>query len=184
MSIWYHYDVTASGDRKAIAKFFSLDETDIHYIDHFEFNFGQKNVPGLRLGKLVEQNSDLIFLIKQSVEGDTSWWIEKFDEDLQQHQYIRIESSRDYGGSPCRSTEYNKLILEEYKKENPELTAKHLAGLKGFEGFRWSSFFYNFEKTAAKLKRFEDYKEMITVMSKDDFDDHDDSPFPDKADYQ
>jgi len=68
MSMWVGHDITAYGDRQAIGKFFNLAPENIHYIDHFDFSFGQKSVPGLRLGKLIEQNSDLIFLLKQSTD--------------------------------------------------------------------------------------------------------------------
>lgn len=157
MSIWYHLDVTAIGvDRKAVAKFFNLDpETDVR-TDVFRFSFGQKNAPGLRLGKIVEQNPDIIFLVQQSVEVDTNqWWIERFDKIPNQHQFILIQ---DFGAV---ENKINKRIAEEYEKELPGLTMKHLNGQKGYEEFRWSTFFNDFGKAATMLRQAEDYKETV-----------------------
>src|SRR5271154_378099 len=90
MSVWYHYDVEAIAvDKRAVAKFFNLDpETDVR-IENFKFSFGQKNGAGLRLGKIVQQNPDIIFLVSESIESDTvNQWIERFDKIPNEHQRI------------------------------------------------------------------------------------------------
>lgn len=68
MSNWYHIDVTGFGDRKAIADFFKLPEDDVNYINSFDFSFGQKNIPGLNLYKLIVNNPELIFLVKEDTD--------------------------------------------------------------------------------------------------------------------
>jgi hypothetical protein len=157
MSIWYQLHVTAIAENKtAVAKFFNLDpETDVR-TDSFEFSFGQKNGPGMRLGKIVEQNPDIIFLVKQSVECDTvQYWIERFDAAADQHQFILIQ---DFGDV---ENKVNKKIVDKYERKLPGLAIKHLNDQKGYEGFRWSQYFNDFNKAATMLKQAEDYMEMV-----------------------
>lgn len=157
MSIWYHYDVEVMGKREALAKFLNLELDDVR-IENFKFSFGQKNGPGLRLGKLVVQNPNLIFLVKESVEVDSvAWWIERFDKSSQKVQRVHIEDSGEY------IVEINKKILEAYTKEYPTLPAKHLANERGFEGFRWSMFF-DFETAENMLNQADQYEEMVSPM--------------------
>lgn len=157
MSIWYHYDVEVMGKRESIAKFLNLQLEDVR-IEHLKFSFGQKNGPGLRLGELVVQNPDLIFLVKESVEVDSvAWWIERFDKDSGKIRRIHLEDSGEY------VVEINKKVLDAYTKEYPTLPAKHLAREKGFEDFRWSMFF-DFETAAVMLNQSEEYKEMVSPM--------------------
>lgn len=160
MSIWFQHTVTALGDRAAIGKFFNLDpEKDIHYIDSFTFSFGQKNVPGLRLGKLIEQNKNLIFLIEQSSDYDTVWWLERFVGDTHQHIQIGRFAHAEYGGN-----QINKLILEKYAEKFPYLMAKHEAGTRAFD---WKHFFNDFDTAAAMLSQADQYKEMTPYAKAD-----------------
>jgi hypothetical protein len=153
--MWAQYDIKALGDRKAIGKFFSLDpEKDIHYIDSFEFSFGQKNIPGLRLGKLIEQNPDLIFLARQSTDYDVVYALERFDQANNKLQRIFIERSAygEYGGN-----QLNKKLIEEYAQHFPYLMDKIKDGSRTYD---WSYFFNDFGKAADILSRADDYKEM------------------------
>ncbi len=193
MSIWYDLEVTAIAENKtAVAKFFNLDDSweDVR-TDHFTFSFGGKNAPSLTLHKIMEKNPDLIFLINQSVECNTSqWFLMRFDQVSGKQQLVFVQDSGD-----CNN-EINKRILEEYTKENPTLPEKHFANQKGFEGFRWKMFFNDFKKCAAILNNAENYKVMLATLGDREreaeqeaeqeaaFDSHDDSPFPDKADYE
>jgi hypothetical protein len=166
MSVWYHYDVEAIAvDKRAVAKFFNLDpETDVR-VENFEFSFGQKSGAGMRLGKIVEQNPDIIFLVNESIESDTSnWWVERFDKITNEHQYIPLSTTGSY------TTEINKRVLEEYTERFPNLPEKHFAGEKGYEEFRWSMFFNDFGKAASMLRRASQYQEMIMPISQEDID--------------
>lgn len=158
MSIWYQLKVHAiAKDKSAVAKFFGLSDSweDVR-TDMFEFSFGGKNAPSLSFKKIVQQNPDLIFLVEQCVECDTvGWFLTKFDVNINQQQFFWIQ---DFG--PV-TNKISKKILEEYEKENSELLAKHLAGQKGFEDFRWTMFFRNFDKTAEMLSHAEEYEEMV-----------------------
>lgn len=158
MSVWYHYDVhTIAVDRAATARFFNLDpEKDVNaYADSFDFSFWGKNMPSLRLGKIIEQNPEMIFLVKERVEDSVSWWIDRNDLVADQHQHIFLYTSGQV------TTQINKKILEEYTKEYPTLPVKHVNGEKGFEEFRWSMFLSDFGKVATMLRRQEEYKEMV-----------------------
>ena len=142
MSIWFQYSVTAIGDRVAIGNFFKLDpKEDIHGIEDFEFSFGQKNVPGLRLQKLVVQNPELIFLTKVSSDYDVVWYIEKFDVATDKVKHIFIERSP--FDIECGGHEVNKLLLEEYSKQFHYLMDQHKNG----RPYEWRSFFFNIERT-------------------------------------
>ena len=164
MSTWYQYHIEViAKNKEAVAKFFNLDPKDDVRVDHFEFSFGQKNGPGLRLGKIIEQNPDLIFLVKQSVEVDSvSLWVERADAINKKSQRILIEDSGEY------VVEINKKLLDMYAAKFPSLPAKHLAREKGFEEFRWSYLFYDFEKTAEMLAHANEYEEMVSPMDEDD----------------
>lgn len=164
MSVWHHHDVSVlSRGREDIARFFNLDPKEDVRIDCFEFSFGQKNGPGMRLGKIVEQNPELIFLVKQTIEIDAEvWWIERFDQINKKHQYILIQK---FG---YMENEINKKILEKYTEWCPSLPEKHFVKLKGFECFRWKSFFNDFDKVAEMLNNEDQYKEMSTVFSNED----------------
>lgn len=170
MSIWYQYNVTCyARDRVAVAKFFNLQPTpDEVRTDMFEFSFGGKNAPGLKLGKLITENPGLIFLIKQSVEVDSiNWWVCRFDMDHATipeegiYQSISLYSANGYQGA----IEVNKKILEEYAQKYPTLAAKHIPRL---EGFRWDMFFNDFDSTSAKLKKYKEYGEMTSSSSFED----------------
>lgn len=165
MSVWYHINVHVIAENKtAVAKFFNLNDSweDVRN-DHFEFSFGGKNAPGLTLHKIVEQNPDLIFLVNQSIEVDTNqWFLMRFDAVSGKHQNIFIQDMGEW------NNEINKKILEEYTKENPKLVEKHLSEEKGFEQFRWNSFFYDFNKCAYMLNRADQYKDMTTPSVKAD----------------
>jgi hypothetical protein len=162
MSIWYQYDITAVGDRKAIGKFFNLDpEKDIHYIDSFEFSFGQKNIPGLRLGKLIEQNPDLLFIVKHSTDYDITWSIERFDQATLQHQHVTVEYIRHDMDALGK---INSLLLEEYSKVFPYLMDKHQSGERPYE---WKWFFNDYTRTAAILSQASKYEKMDMLIPAD-----------------
>lgn len=158
MSIWYQLEVTAiAKDKSPIAKFFGLDDDykDVR-TDHFKFSFGGKNAPSLTLRKIVEQNPDLIFLVKQEIEGDTvEWFITRWGANSNQQQFFWIQ---DFGAV---TNKISKKVLEEYHKEFGETTIKHLNGQEGYEDFRWTMFFNDFDKAASMLSRAEEYKEMV-----------------------
>ena len=128
MSVWYQLEVEAIGNQQAIGKFINLNPKEDVYIDNFKFSFGQKNAPGLRLWKIMQQNPDLIFLTKMSVECDTvQWHLEKFDAASGEHRRILIQ---DFGPAVNR---ISKKVLEDYEKALSGLAVKHLNGEKGFE---------------------------------------------------
>lgn len=162
MSIWYQVKVHAiARDKSAVAKFFGLDDDykDVR-TDMFEFSFGGKNAPSLTLRKIVERNPGLIFLAEQHVECDTvEWFLTRWDVDTNQQQFFWIQ---DFGEV---TNKISKKVLEEYEKKNPELTVKHLAGKKGFEDFRWTMFFNDFDKMVEMLNHAEEYKEMVNPWS-------------------
>lgn len=161
MSIWYQYDVVAFGDRHAIGKFFNLDgEKDIHYIDSFHFSFGQKNVPGLRLGKLIEQNPDLIFLVHQSTDFDDTWYLHWAPKANEESKYLFLHQNV-YG----QGDEFSKNILEEYKKKFPYLMTQHYEGRR----YEWEMFVGSFENAASLLGKAEFYKDRVFSGTKDDF---------------
>lgn len=158
MSIWYHLDVTViAKDKSPVAKFFGLDDDwkDVR-TDTFKFSFGGKNAPSLALRKVVQQNPDLIFLVKQEVECDTvEWFVTRWDTISDQQQFFWIQSFGEV------TKKISKKLLEEYNQDSPTLVSKHLEGQKGFENFRWEMFFNDFDKAADRLKHAEDYKEMV-----------------------
>lgn len=160
MSIWYQYNVVAFGDRKAIGKFFNLDpENDIHYIDRFDFSFGQKNVPGLRLGKLIEQNPDLIFLCRQSTDYDDTWslhWAPKADEPT---KYLFL-----YQNTFGMGEQFSKEIIKEYEKKFPYLMEKHHEG----RPYEWEWFVGDFGNAARLLANPDLYSERIFSSSQED----------------
>lgn len=168
MSIWYQYSVTCLAEKPSdIAKFLGLSDHNDVWTDRFSFSFGCKNSPGLRLEKIVERNPDLIFLVKEEIECDTvSWWIDGFDAATQTYQHIFIYTDG------LATTEVNEKIFKEYEKEFPHMTAKHLAGIKGYENFRWTSFF-NYQRADQMLKNYLEYQEMITLITEDDILDND-----------
>jgi len=166
MSMWVGHDITAYGDRQAIGKFFNLAPEDIHYIDHFDFSFGQKSVPGLRLGKLIEQNSDLIFLLKQSTDYDTIWSIERFNKELCKHEYVTIMINH----YEANSIKFNKLILDSYNEKFPWLIAKHKLLKVQYD---WTHYF-NIEIITEVINNVSKYSEMIDVQHYIDTDNADD----------
>jgi hypothetical protein len=158
MSIWYQTSVTClAANKTAVAKFFNLDDSyDDVRTDRFEFSFGGKNGPSLRLSKMMEQNPDLIFLINEDIECDTKqWFLMRFDVVSKAQQYIRIQ---DFG---MVTNKVSKKMLEEYHKEYPKWVEAHLEGKKDQEKFLWDSFITNFDKAAEMLNRAEEYKEMV-----------------------
>jgi hypothetical protein len=159
MSIWYQYKIDVLAvDKAATAKFFNLDPKDdvSAYADHFEFSFGGKNMPSMRLGKIVEQNPDLIFLVQESVEVDTvSYWIQRFDKIPNEHQRIFLYTTG------MANTKINKGILDLYTKEYPTLPTKHFSSEKGYEEVRWSMFFNDFGQAATLLRRHKEFEEMV-----------------------
>lgn len=166
MSIWYQHDVIAMGDRQAIGKFFNLDpEEDIHYIDNFDFSFGQKNVPGLRLGKLVEQNPDLVFLVKSFTDYDTTFWLERFCVSENKHQSIFIARGHHdaYAG-----IEVNTKLAKQYAERFPFLMDKIQAGEREYN---WRHFFVGvenpFRHAADMLSKADEYKETSSFAQDD-----------------
>ena len=173
MSVWYQIDVTAlAADKTAIAKFFGLNDSWEEVRTHsFEFSFSGKNAPSLSLRKIVQQNPDLVFLIKQSIEIDTEqWFITKFDAIANEHRFILIQ---DFG---FVENKINKKILEAYTNEYPTLPPKHLENQKGFEGFRWRMFFNDFDMATLMLNQADQYQEMVPVQFKIDLDFDNDLP--------
>lgn len=168
MSVWYHYNVKAIAvDKHAVARFFNVDVENV-YTEDFEFSFGGKNGACVRLDEIVKKNPDIIFLVEQQIECDTSnEWIERFDNITNEHQHIFLYTTG------YVTTEINKQVMEEYDKAFPTLVQKHLANEKGYEGFRWSMFFNDFGRAAYMLRHAKDYEEMVTPISNDDFVDND-----------
>lgn len=166
MSTWYDFDVKVmSNNSSAVAKFFNLNDTlqDVR-TDWFEFSFSGKNGPSLNLNKLIEQNPDFIFLVKCSIESENiSWSLSRFDRVTDTHQTISIQNISHYG------SEINTKILEAYTTAYPTLPAKHFANEKGYEGFRWSMFFNNYEMASFMLSKFDQYETMRQVDVDDDF---------------
>ncbi len=158
MSIWYQHEVHAiAKDRAAVAKFFKLEDSnqDVR-TDMFEFSYGGKNAPSLMLRKIVQENPDIIFLVKESVECDTvGWFITRFDVKTNQQQFFWIQ---DFGSV---TNKISKKVLEEYHKSSPTLVEKHLNHQRGFENFRWEMHFNDFDKVADMLDRAPEYKEMV-----------------------
>lgn len=158
MSIWYQLEVEAiARDGVAVAKFFGLNNSHEEVrTDMFKFSFGGKNAPSLSLKKIVQQNPDLIFLVEQSIECDTvEWFVTRFDVQSNQQQFFWIQ---DFGHVVNK---VSKKLLEEYEKDMPGLAVKHLNGQEGYEEFRWSFLFNDFDKAADRLNRAEEYKEMV-----------------------
>jgi hypothetical protein len=155
MSTWYQYNLHAIAvDTRAVANFFALPKGDIHS-EYFELSFGGKNGACLPIDLLIKDHPDIIWLIEQQVECDTeNIWIQRYDNIVQENQAIHLES---HG---FMNNEVNKRLLEEYEKEHPGLSKKHLNGEKGYERFRWSMFFSNFSKAARILRQYKDYEEM------------------------
>jgi hypothetical protein len=91
MSIWYQHEVHAiAKDRAAVAKFFKLDDSnqDVR-TDMFEFSYGGKNAPSLMLRKIVQENPDIIFLVKESIECDTvEWFVTRFSVEKNEQQFF------------------------------------------------------------------------------------------------
>lgn len=160
MSIWYQYKIEAiapTDTTEAVANFFDLTPKEDVRIDRFSFSFGNKNGPGLRLGKIVAQNPDLIFLVEEQIECDTvSNWLERFDKNTNEHQYVFLYTD----GIVTRSI--NKKVLEEYEKELSGLPEKHIAKKKGFEKFRWNMFF-SYNRANRMLANAKEYKETIVL---------------------
>jgi len=158
MSIWYQHTVTClAPNSEAIAKFLNLSSQEDVRSDRFTFSFGAKNGPGLRLSKVVEQNPDLIFLVKENIEIETvNWWIDRFDKETNTYQHIFLYTTG------AVMTEVNKKILQEYKIAFPGLAEKHIAKEEGYLGFRWDMFF-NYPSAADKLSRFYTYSEMLDI---------------------
>ncbi len=158
MSIWYNINVTCfAANKTAVAKFFNLsDSFDDVRTDKFEFSFGGTNGPSLRLSKMMEQNPDLIFLIKENIEFDTEeWFLMRFDVVSKTQQVILIQ---DFGSV---TNKMSKKMLEAYHKEYPKWVEAHLEGKKDQEKFLWDSFITNFDKAAEMLNHAEEYKEMV-----------------------
>ncbi len=159
MSIWYQHEVHAiAKDRAAVAKFFKLDDSnqDVR-TDMFEFSYGGKNAPSLMLKKIVQENPDIIFLVKESIECDTvEWFVTRFSVEKNEQQFFWIQ---DFGSV---TNKISKKVLEEYHQWSPTLVEKHLNGEEGFESFRWEMFFNDFAKVASMLDRANEYKEMIS----------------------
>lgn len=158
MSIWYDLDVKAiAKDKTAVAKFFNLDDDykDVR-TDRFEFSFGGKNAPSLTLRKVVQQNPDLVFLVKQSIECDTvEWFITNFDVSKNEQQLILIQ---DFGSV---TNKVSKKLLEEYHEKYPRWLNNHLEGKKGQENFLWDSFITDFDRAVGMLNHSEEYKERV-----------------------
>lgn len=157
MSTWYQITCNViADDKSSVAKFFNLDPNEDVRTNSFEFSFGGKNGPSLRLGKIIEQNPGLIFINKMSIECDTvQWHVERFSPSTKAHQRILIQ---DFGSM---QNKLSKKALEEYEKSMPGLAIKHLNGVKGYDEFRWSYLFNDFTNVAAKLDKAEEYKELV-----------------------
>lgn len=156
MSIWYQITCTVlAEDQKAVAKFFNLDPKEDVRTDVFEFSFGGKNAPSLRLWKIIKQNPDLIFLNQINIEDTVQWYLERYNQATDEHQKILIQ---DFGAV---ENKLSKKVLEDYEKSMPGLAIKHLNGQKGFEKFRWSYLFGDFNRNAALLNNAEEYRELV-----------------------
>lgn len=171
MSIWYQLNVTCiAKNRAAVAKFFGLRDSheDIR-TDMFEFSFGGKNGPSLRLASIVEQNPDIIFLVKEQIECDTvHYFLIRAGKEPNNQQFINIQDSGHV--NYC----VNKKLLNVYQKAMPELTKKHIENM---ESFRWIYILSDFEKSATMLDQADQYEEMFIVSTKADIDfDFDNQP--------
>lgn len=166
MSIWFQYNVTAYGDQASIGRFFHLDPSDdIHCIDNFSFSFGQKNIPGLRFDKLVEQNPDLIFLVDICVEFDEQIFLQRFDIVSQTHQIINIQERTD----AVKSNFVNKKLLDEFTALYPDLVRKHIMQTNGFEEYRWNVALRSFSNMVTILSKADQYEEMVSPMEASGF---------------
>lgn len=159
MSIWYQLNVTCiAKNRAAVSKFFGLRESheDVR-TDIFEFSFGGKNGPGLRLALIVEQNPDIIFLVEQQIECDTvQWFLTKFDVVSGVQKFIRIQDSGEY------NNEVNKKIWEDFTKTNADLPTDHWFFIKNQpnDRARWKMVFNDFNKLELILNQADQYQEM------------------------
>lgn len=161
MSIWYQFDVVAFGDRKAIGKFFNLNpEEDINYIDRFGFSFGQKNVPGLRFGKLMEQNPGLIFLVKQSTDYNCMYSLNWVPSATQPMKYLFLQEHTFGVGNA-----FSKELLKLYESKYPYLLKQHSGG----RPYDWESFIGSFENAEKLLANSDLYKTRVTALSQEDF---------------
>lgn len=169
MSVWYHYNLHAVGvDKRAVANFFSLPKEKV-YSEHFDLSFGGKNGACLPIDSLVKDHPDIIWLIEQQIECDTSnWWIERYDNIVGEHQAIQIQSLS------FNTNEINKKVMDDYERAYPGLSKKHLAGEEGYECFRWEMFFADFGRASAMLRRAKHYEDqMVTLITDNDFVDND-----------
>lgn len=166
MSVWHHFYMTAlAKDKAAVKKFFNFDDDRdvVGYGDRFEISFGGNYGPSLNMRKILQNNPDLIFLIKETIECDTTiWFLSRYDSKTSEIKNIRIQDTGSF------ETAFNKKILEDYEKHLPGLAAKHFANEKGFETFRWKSLFNDFDECAIYLDKAEEYKEMIHPSTLED----------------
>lgn len=167
MSVWHWYEMTAiAKDKEATAKFFNFDspkEDVTGYGDRFKISFGGNYGPSLSMRKMIRNNPDLIFLIKESIECDTTiWFLSKFDTITATFKNIRIQDTGSF------ETAFNKKILEAYEKQSPGLAAKHFANVEGYHEFRWESFFSDYDQCLFYLDRVDEYKEMVHPTSKEE----------------
>lgn len=148
-------------DKEATKKFFHFDGNDdvTGWGDRFEINFGGNYGPSLNMRKMIQNNPDIIFLIKETIECDTTmWFLSRYDVNTSEFLNIRIQDVGSF------ETAYNKKILELYEKWAPGLAEKHFAKKEGFYEFRWTSFFSDFDTCASFLDRADEYKEMCHPM--------------------
>lgn len=160
MSIWYQLDVTAMAkDKSPIAKFFNLEDSFENVrTDRFEFSFGGKNAPSLTLWKIVKQNPEMVFLIKQSVECDTvEWFLMKWDTATDKQQSMLIQT---FGSV---NNLMSKKVLDDLEKKYPGAAKNHLSGTSGNQGIDWSTFIY-LEQATDMLAHAEEYKETVDAF--------------------
>lgn len=168
MSTWYQYKLKAIAvDARAVANFFSLPKKDV-YSEGFQLSFGGKNGGCLPIGSIVKDHPDIIWLIEQHIESETTnIWIQRYDNIVQEDQAIHIQSMG------FDTNEINTRLLAEYDREYPTLVKKHLANQKGYEGFRWDMFLSDFSKASRMLRSYRDYEEMTNLLSINELDNDD-----------
>jgi len=142
MSVWHDYTIKIIGRQNSLAKFFKQPVEDIR-IEDFEISFGQKNGPPINLNKLIEDNSDLIFLVKETVEcHTTTWWLEKGDKHLFIMRY-------DYD-----NVEVNKHLFHEYEEKFQENIF-----------YNWEDVFNDYNAVSKLLDKADEYRQTLAIVT-------------------
>lgn len=115
MSVWHWFEMTAlAKDKASTAKFFNFDEPtqDVTgYGDSFKISFGGNYGPSLNMRKIIRSNPDLIFLIKETIECDTTmWFLSKYDVVTAAFKNIRIQDTGSFETAFNKKNMKNNLL--------------------------------------------------------------------------